>query len=74
MGAYFHKPYTPFQQMFNGKDLRAIVLGLDCAGKTTLLYKLNIGEIVSTIPQIGLNVDTVEFQEVRLVAWDLCEY
>ena len=27
--------------------------GLDAAGKTTILYKLKLGEVVTTIPTIG---------------------
>lgn len=33
------------------------MVGLDAAGKTTILYKLKLGEIVTTIPTIGKNVD-----------------
>ena len=32
---------------------RMLMLGLDAAGKTTILYKLKLGEIVTTIPTIG---------------------
>ena len=28
-------------------------VGLDAAGKTTILYKLKLGEVVTTIPTIG---------------------
>lgn len=38
---------------------RALILGLDCAGKTTLLYRLATGEVVTTIPTIGFNIETV---------------
>ena len=31
--------------------------GLDAAGKTTILYKLHIGEVLSTVPTIGFNVE-----------------
>ena len=31
----------------------SIVVGLDAAGKTTILYKLKLGEVVTTIPTIG---------------------
>lgn len=31
------------------------MVGLDAAGKTTILYKLKLGEIVTTIPTIGTN-------------------
>lgn len=33
--------------------------GLDAAGKTTILYKLHIGEVLSTVPTIGFNVEKV---------------
>ena len=31
------------------------MVGLDAAGKTTILYKLKLGEIVTTIPTIGIS-------------------
>ena len=31
-----------------------LMVGLDAAGKTTILYKLKLGEIVTTIPTIGM--------------------
>jgi hypothetical protein len=31
------------------------MLGLDAAGKTTILYKLHIGEVLSTVPTIGMS-------------------
>jgi GTPase SAR1 family protein len=33
--------------------LGILMVGLDAAGKTTILYKLKLGEIVTTIPTIG---------------------
>lgn len=45
-----------FQRMFGNKQVRILMVGLDAAGKTTILYKLKLGEIVTTIPTIG-NVD-----------------
>lgn len=41
------------------KDTRILMLGLDAAGKTTILYKLKLGELVTTIPTIGFNVETL---------------
>lgn len=32
------------------------MVGLDAAGKTTILYKLKLGEIVTTIPTIGMDI------------------
>ena len=40
-------------------------VGLDAAGKTTILYKLKLGEIVTTIPTIGFNVETVEYKNIN---------
>ena len=40
------------------------MLGLDAAGKTTVLYKLKLGEVITTIPTIGFNVETVEYRGI----------
>ncbi|KAG8930801.1 Arf GTPase arf1 [Tulasnella sp. 419] len=53
------------------KDVRILMLGLDSAGKTTILYRLQIGEVVSTIPTIGFNVETVQYKNVKFQVWDL---
>lgn len=42
------------------KDRRILMLGIDAAGKTTILYKLKLNETVTTIPTIGFNVETVQ--------------
>jgi len=47
------------------------MLGLDAAGKTTILYKLKFGEVVSSIPTIGFNVETVEYKNIKFTVWDL---
>lgn len=46
-------------------------VGLDAAGKTTILYKLKLGEIVTTIPTIGFNVETVEYKNISFTVWDV---
>ena len=48
-----------------------MILGLDGAGKTTILYKLKLGEVVTTIPTIGFNVETVEYKNVGFTVWDI---
>ena len=50
MGGAFAKL---FQSLFGKKEMRILMVGLDAAGKTTILYKLKLGEIVTTIPTIG---------------------
>lgn len=50
MGNMFQKL---FSSLFGKKEMRILMVGLDAAGKTTILYKLKLGEIVTTIPTIG---------------------
>lgn len=46
-------------------------MGLDCAGKTTILYKLKQDETVTTIPTLGFNVEEVRFKNIRFTVWDM---
>jgi len=48
-----------------------LMLGLDAAGKTTLLYCLKLGGIQHTIPTIGFNVETIEFKNLKFTIWDV---
>ena len=48
---------TLMDRFFGPMPARICMLGLDNAGKTTILYKLKLGEVVSTIPTIGFNVE-----------------
>ncbi len=50
MGLAFSKL---FDKLWGKKEMRILMVGLDAAGKTTILYKLKLGEIVTTIPTIG---------------------
>jgi ADP-ribosylation factor 1/2 len=51
MGLTFSKL---FDRLWGKKEMRILMVGLDAAGKTTILYKLKLGEIVTTIPTIGM--------------------
>ena len=48
-----------------------LMVGLDISGKTTILYKLKLGEVVTTIPTIGFNVETVDYKNGKLTIWDV---
>lgn len=51
--------------------MRLLMLGLDNAGKTTILKKFN-GEDVSTIsPTLGFNIKTLEHRGFNLNIWDV---
>ena len=59
-------------RLFSGKKgIRILMIGLDAAGKTTILYKLKLGEVVTTIPTIGFNVETVEYKNISFTCWDV---
>ncbi len=45
-----------FKSLWGPKEVRIMMVGLDNAGKTTTLYKLKLGECVTTVPTIGFNV------------------
>jgi len=62
---------TVFSRLFGKKQMRILMVGLDAAGKTTILYKLKLGEIVTTIPTIGFNVETVEYKNISFTVWDV---
>jgi len=51
--------------------MRILMVGLDAAGKTTILYKLKLGEVVTTIPTIGFNVETVDYKNISFTVWDV---
>ncbi|KAI9889356.1 MAG: hypothetical protein M1814_005524 [Vezdaea aestivalis] len=59
------------QGLWGKKEMRILMVGLDAAGKTTILYKLKLGEIVTTIPTIGFNVETVEYRNIQFTVWDV---
>ncbi|WMV17067.1 hypothetical protein MTR67_010452 [Solanum verrucosum] len=59
------------KMLFAKKEMRILMVGLDAAGKTTILYKLKLGEIVTTIPTIGFNVETVEYKNSSFTVWDV---
>ncbi|KAJ0976438.1 hypothetical protein J5N97_018403 [Dioscorea zingiberensis] len=60
-----------FSRLFAKREMRILMVGLDAAGKTTILYKLKLGEIVTTIPTIGFNVETVEYKNISFTVWDV---
>ncbi len=76
-----------FDRLVGKKEMRILMVGLDAAGKTTILYKLKyvlnttslrmlltldrLGEIVTTIPTIGFNVETVEYKNIQFTVWDV---
>ena len=57
--------------MFGALKPRTIMVGLDGAGKSSILYKLAIGETVATVPTVGFNVETIFYQGQEVTVWDV---
>lgn len=51
--------------LFPAKEYKIVVVGLDNAGKTTTLYKLHLGEVVTTHPTVGSNVEELVYKNIR---------
>ncbi|MES1912774.1 MAG: ADP-ribosylation factor 1 [Cercozoa sp. M6MM] len=68
MGNFLSKK---LKQLFGGQDCRILMVGLDNAGKTTILYKIKLSEVVTTIPTIGFNVESVEYRGINFTMWDV---
>ena len=52
-------------------NFKIIILGIQNAGKTTILYQLSLGQLVKTTPTIGSNVEELTYNNVKFQAWDL---
>ena len=61
----------PLGRLRGSEPQRFLMVGLDAAGKTTILYQLKLGEVVTTIPTIGFNVETVEYKNISFTVWDV---
>ncbi|KAK3900934.1 ADP-ribosylation factor [Staphylotrichum tortipilum] len=71
MGIGGSKMWGWLSLLMKQKEMRILMVGLDAAGKTTILYKLKLGEVVTTIPTIGFNVETVEYRNIQFTVWDV---
>merc|ERR1711935_1047680 len=58
-------------RLAGAEEKKIVMVGLDAAGKTTVLYKLQLGEVVTTVPTIGFNVETVEYKNISFTVWDV---
>jgi len=48
-----------------------LILGLDNAGKTTILKKFNGEDINSISPTLGFNIKTLHYEDYKLNVWDI---
>jgi len=68
MGNWFAK----MMDLIEGKkEKRILMLGLDAAGKTTLLYQFKLGEVVPSLPTIGFNVEELQYKNIKFTVFDV---
>ena len=53
------------------KEIRLLILGLDNAGKTTILKKFNGENIDEIAPTLGFNIKTLHYEDYKLNVWDV---
>ena len=53
------------------KHVRIIMIGLNGAGKTSILYQLKLSDLVETIPTIGFNVEEIRYKSLNISIWDM---
>lgn len=68
MGLFFSKV---LDKIYGLGDQRILMLGLDGAGKTTILYNLKLGEVTASVPTIGFNVESLQYKNVKFNLWDI---
>ncbi|CAG9314945.1 unnamed protein product [Blepharisma stoltei] len=60
-----------WNKLFKNQEIRILMVGLDAAGKTTILDQFKLGKFVQTIPTIGFNVETIKYRNISFVIWDI---
>ena len=68
MGFIFSKLWN---SLISKRDVRILMVGLDAAGKTSILYQMKMAELVKTIPTIGFNVEQLDYKGLRFTIWDV---
>ncbi|XP_011911334.1 ADP-ribosylation factor-like protein 5B isoform X2 [Neophocaena asiaeorientalis asiaeorientalis] len=67
MGLIFAKLWS----LFCNQEHKVIIVGLDNAGKTTILYQFLMNEVVHTSPTIGSNVEEIVVKNTHFLMWDI---
>lgn len=57
--------------MFAKKEAKVLMLGLDSAGKTTILYQLKLGMTLETIPTMGFVHEKISHKKFTMNVWDI---
>ncbi|KAI8347092.1 ARF-like protein [Mortierella sp. GBAus27b] len=60
-----------WRRLMSQEEVKIVIVGLDNAGKTTVLYKLLLNEVVVTTPTIGSNVEEITYKNIKFLMWDI---
>ena len=61
-----------FKRLLSRKqEVRILMVGLENTGKTSILHRLKGRRFVATMPTIGLNVETVEYKNIKFTVVDI---
>ncbi len=71
MGLLITKIVDTISSFTSAKPTKILMLGLDGAGKTTVVTQHKLGEYLSTVPTIGFNVETIEYKNLKMTIWDI---
>lgn len=55
----------------NGPVFRVVLIGEYGAGKTAALYKMYLGELVTSLPTVGFNMERMQFKNGLFELWDM---
>jgi small GTP-binding protein len=47
------------------------MLGLDNAGKTSILFHISDNQFRTTVPTVGLNIENITYKKYSLTFWDV---
>ena len=67
MGQIIFKLLNSFADM----KAKILLLGLDGAGKTTILYQMKLNESITSVPTVGFNVEEVNYKGLQFTVWDI---
>ncbi|XP_064086258.1 ADP-ribosylation factor 4-like [Macrobrachium nipponense] len=59
-----------FSLLQRPEPFRVLMVGLDSVGKTTVLYKMKLDEVLTTIPTVGFNLESLEHKGVTYTVYD----
>ncbi len=71
MGSLWSRITSAFGMLPPERDVRVLILGLDNAGKTSIVYRLQLGNAVRTTPTVGFNLETLTYKNITFQVWDL---